>query len=553
MILSVNIANKAFGEKLLYNNLRFDIKDGEKVALIGRNGTGKTTLLHIITGEDTDYDGEIKYQKGTIIIGSRQEHHNYDNLTVIDYILGDLPEYKKLHQIITNYPADMADSNHKMQIYADALERFSQLGYFEVEAEIAEALKSYQLGDEVSGARLGSLSGGQKRLVELVKIQRATAHIALIDEPTNHMDYVAKNSFIKWMSSAKEAVLLISHDRDVLRAVDKIIEIKDTKAFVFKGNYDDYLRINATKTVSAVHEFNVTKRRIANLQENIIRFQRLKEKSRDPGTIQRFKSLEQRARQELAELEQLEAPSFWIDRESVHNLNSKVSSSYDQHKTRNIKVSTNTKAQTTERLLIDVKNLSLGYSDKILFDNISFSLRQGQKLRLHGRNGVGKSTLVKAIIAKTGLIALEPTVYSGSINVEPNTIVGVYEQEINPKYLDMSLASAIETAYMAKNVVVNDTKTKQLLGDYLFNPATDGDKIINRLSGGQKARFQLINMLIGDPQVLILDEPTNHLDLPSIEELEDALKQFNGAIIYISHDSYFAKNINTDQEVLLQS
>jgi ATPase subunit of ABC transporter with duplicated ATPase domains len=553
MILSVNIANKAFGDKLLYNNLHFDIKDGEKVALIGRNGTGKTTLLHIITGEDTDYDGEVKARKGIIIIGSRQEHHKYDDLSVIDYILGDLPEYKKLHHIITHYPADMADSNHKMQVYADALERFSQLGYFEAESDITEALKNYQLSEQLINNTLGSLSGGQKRLVELVKIQRATAHIALIDEPTNHMDYVAKNSFIKWMNSAKEAVLLISHDRDVLREVDKIIEIKDNKAFIFKGNYDDYLRINATKTVSAVHEFNVTKRRIANLQENVIRFQRLKEKSRDPGTIQRFKSLEQRARQELAELEQIEAPSFWIDRESVHNLNSKVSSSYDQHKTRNIRVSTNKKVQANDRLLIDVKNLSLGFSDKILFDNVSFNLRQGQKLRLHGRNGVGKSTLVKAIIAKASQSALQSTVYSGSIKVEPNTIIGVYEQEINPKYLNMSLATAIEEAYMAKDVVINDTKTKQLLGDYLFNPATDGDILINRLSGGQKARFQLINMLIGDPQVLILDEPTNHLDLPSIEELEDALKQYNGAIIYISHDSYFAKNINTYQEVLLKT
>jgi len=552
MILSVYIAKKAFGDKLLYEDLQCSIQDGEKVALIGRNGTGKTTLLHIITQEDTDFDGEVRARKGTIIIGSRQEHYAFDDLSVLDYILGDLPEYKKLHHILTTYPDHMASSDHKMQVYADTLERFSQLGYFEVESELAEALKNYQLPDNTINKTLGDLSGGQKRLVELAKIQRATAHVALIDEPTNHMDYVAKKSFIKWLNSAKEAVLLISHDRDVLRAVDKIIEIKDGQAFSYKGNYDDYLRTNATKTVSAVHEFSVTRRRIANLKENIIRFQRLKEKSRDPGTIQRFKGLEQKARHELAELEKLEAPSFWIDRESVENLNDKVTASYDKHKARNIRVTTQKQSGANDRLLIDVKHLSLGYGEHPLFKDVNFQIREAQKLRLHGRNGAGKSTLVRAIIAKAQHTQPQSVQFSGTINFEQELRIGVYEQEINPQYVSMTLGQAIEHAHMAKDVPINETKVKQLLGDYLFNPATDAETPISRLSGGQKARFQLINMLIGNPQLLILDEPTNHLDLPSIEELEDALKNYSGAIIYISHDSYFAKNIASTQEVLIQ-
>lgn len=249
MVLSVNIGNKSFGDKTLYQNLKFEVQDGEKVALVGRNGTGKTTLLHIITGADPEYDGEVRLRRGAILIGSRQEHHDHDNMLVLDYILGDLPEYTKLHHVITTYPEHMGGDNHKIQKYTDALERFGQLGYFEVESEITEALKTYQITEDKINSQLKQLSGGQKRLVELVKVQRARAHLALIDEPTNHMDYIAKKAFIKWFRSAKEAIVVITHDRDLLHNVDRIIEIKDGQAFAFAGNYDDYLKTNASKTV----------------------------------------------------------------------------------------------------------------------------------------------------------------------------------------------------------------------------------------------------------------------------------------------------------------
>ena len=546
MVLSLNIAEKSFGDKTLYQNLKIEVQDGEKVALIGRNGTGKTTLLNIITGDDLEQDGLVRVRKGAVLVSSRQEHHGHDQKLVLDYILGDLPEYEKLHHIITSFPGHMSENTAKLQKYSDALERFSQLGYFEVESEIAEALKKYQIDETQINSPLNKLSGGQKRLVELVKVQRARAHLALIDEPTNHMDYEAKKAFIKWFKSAQEAILVITHDRDLLMAVDKIIEIKDQKAYPFNGNYDAYLKTNATKTVSAVHEYTVVQRRIANLRENVIRYRRLKEKARDPGTIQRFKSLEVKSVAELAELEAREAPSFWIDRESAGELNDKVSASYQKHKAQNIKVRANQATEKTDRLLVEVSKISLGYQEP-LFSEISFQVREGNKIRLHGRNGAGKSTLVNAILAKVNGQPPASKIFKGTIAVEKDLKVGVYEQEIAPKYLNMTLGHAIEQAYMAKNIPVGETKIKQLLGDYLFNPVTDFQVEINRLSGGQKARFQLINMLAGQPDILILDEPTNHLDLPSIEELEDALAQYKGAIIYISHDSFFSENIGGEQ------
>jgi ATPase subunit of ABC transporter with duplicated ATPase domains len=543
MLLSIDVSEKSFGGKVLYTDLHFDVQPNEKVGLVGRNGTGKSTLLHLINGEDKDYQGEIKLRRGMTIISSRQEHHGFDNKTVLEYIQGDLPEFVELHDIITKYPEHMGNDTRKIQKYSDALERFSQLGYYQVEDELEQAFAAYQIDPAKLYGKVGELSGGQKRMTELIKVQRSRGHLALIDEPTNHMDYVAKQSFTKWLKSAQEAVMVITHDRDVLSVVDKIIEIRDGRAFTFKGNYAQYLSINKNQMTSQVNEYDLTQKRIKNLREDVIRFRRLKEKSRDPGTIQRFKSSEQKASAELAQLEQLSKPSFWIDRESAGELGTKMTVAYDKYKAKNISLNTNAKAVKSERLIVQASKLSLGYDDTPLFSDVNFSLHEGQRIRLHGRNGAGKTTLVQAIMSQVADKPLLCQKFGGTLAVEKDLRLGLYEQEIDEKYLPLKLAEAIERVYFDHDVPINDQKVKQLLGDYLFNPMTDGDMPISRLSGGQKARFQLIRMLVNDPQILVLDEPTNHLDLPSIEELENAMADYHGAVIYISHDSFFAKKM----------
>lgn len=544
MIAHILIASKGFGNKQLYKELDIRVAKGEKVGLIGRNGTGKSTLFNLITGSDTDFDGEITLGKGVQLVFSRQEHHGFEDKLVLEYILADLPEYAKLKHIIETYPEHMGESTHKMQIYSDALERFSDLGYYDVENDVAKIFSDYQMNDALMHQKIGELSGGQKRLVELVKIQRSRADLALIDEPTNHMDYVAKASFIAWMNSAKEAVVVITHDRDVLKKVDRIIEIRDGKAYSFKGNYDAYLKLNVANIGSEMNEYEVAQRKITNLKADVLRFRRLKEKARDPDTIKRFKGQEQRALKELHELSEVtEKPTVWIDRESVNELGTKLGESYRQHKARNIRVRTKTGSDKSDRVLLKVESLSLGYNEKQLFKPVSFDLRVHGKLELRGRNGAGKTTLVRAILDTAEGSKPVSKVFSGYIEPEPRLKVGVYEQEIASKYLSMKLGVAIEQLYLDRNLSITQEKVRQLMSDYLFNPHTDYEAPIERLSGGQKARFQLIGMLAGDPQILILDEPTNHLDLPSIEELEDALRQYHGAILYISHDSYFSRNI----------
>ncbi len=543
MLLAIDISEKSFGDKVLYTGLKFDVQPGEKVGLIGRNGTGKSTLLHLVTGDDKDFQGEVSVKKGTVVIASRQEHHGHETKSVLSYIQGDLPEFAKLHHILQTYPEHMGDDTRKMQTYSDALERFNHLGYFQIEDELTQAFEAYQLDPAKLDGPLSELSGGQKRMVELIKVQRARGHLALIDEPTNHMDYVAKQAFLKWFTSTDEAVIVITHDRDVLGEVDKIVEIRDGRAYSFKGNYRQYLNTNKGQITSQVNEYDLVQRRVQNLTADVIRFRRMKEKARDPGTIKRFKSQELKAAAELAKLSVSEKPSFWIDRESAQDLNPKLTAAYQQYKAKNIQLTTKSSGSRSSRLLVEARGLSLGYGDKPLFEDINISLHEGERIRLHGRNGAGKTTLVNAIIAKAAHQEAPARQLSGTIAVEKELNIGLYEQEIDAKYLPMKLREAIEQSHFDKDVPVSDQKVKQLLSEYLFNPATDGDTPIERLSGGQKARFQLIRMLLSQPLLLVLDEPTNHLDLPSIEELEDALAKYHGAVIYISHDSFFASKV----------
>jgi ATPase subunit of ABC transporter with duplicated ATPase domains len=544
MLIQVEVSEKSFGDKKLYHDLNFDIQDNEKIGLIGRNGTGKSTLLNIITGDDKDFEGSVTIKRGTVLVSSRQEHHGHEAKTVLEYIQGDLPEYARLTHIIDTYPETMGNDQKKLQIFSDALDRFGQLNYYQIEDEIKQAFDSYQIDSAKMHQPFGSLSGGERRMVELIKVQRSRGHVDLIDEPTNHMDYIAKNEFVKWLKNTPEAVLVITHDRDVLSIVDRILEIRDGSCFSFRGNYDDYLRTNTSQVTNQVNEYETSQRRVANLEDDVIRFRRLKEKARNPGTIHRFKSQELKAQAEIVSLRKTVKPSFWIDQESAKGMNNKLLSAYDKHKTKNINLTTRKKAdKSTGRTLIKVTNLSLGYGDDALFEDINFVIREGERTRLHGRNGAGKSTIVKAIMSQVDGTDMPSKCFAGSIETEPAIKVGLYEQEINPKYLAMTLYEAIEAILRDKALPLNDQKIKQLMSDYLFNPMADGQILVDRLSGGQKARLQLISMLVNDPQILILDEPTNHLDLPSIEELENAMKDYHGAIIYISHDSFFAKKM----------
>jgi len=538
MIADITVTEKSFGPKLLMSGIKFSIDDSEKVGVIGRNGVGKSTLFGILTGDDKDFTGDIIYKRGTVVVATQQEHHDMGDTTVLQYVLAGLPEYADLSHIIETYPLTMGDDMKLINEYTDALQRFDDKGFYQIEEQIERELDNFQLPN-VAHRPFTSLSGGQKRLVEVVKVMHSDAHLALVDEPTNHMDYVAKQQFIDWMKDAREAMLVITHDRDVLRQVDRIVELKDGSSVSYRGNYDAYLKQNAVSTGSQMNEFEMIEKRIANLKVKVIDYQRLKEKSRNPGTIQKFKRLEETSRKELSELQAKEKPTFWIDKESVENLNYKVASQYDKFKAKNIRMNLKDDSSRSKHIIVSARELSLGY-DTPLFEKVTIDLREGEAVELRGRNGAGKTTIIKTLLGDTSA-----TVFKGDLTLDKQIRVGVYEQEVSSQYFELSLADAIERMYLDKGLSISNTKVRNLLSDYLFTEG-DGKTPISRLSGGQKARFQVISMLANDPQLLILDEPTNHLDLPSIEELETALKKYSGAILYVSHDGYFQDAIGGD-------
>ncbi len=540
MIADISITEKSFGPKILMTGVKFSVDDGEKVGVVGRNGVGKSTLFGIVAGTDTDYTGEVIFKRGTTVVATAQEHHVSNDQTVLQYVLAGLPEYAELSRIIETYPETMGDNMRLINEYSEALERFEQKGYYQIESDIEQELENFQLSG-VAHRPLSSLSGGQKRLVEVVKVMHSDAHLALLDEPTNHMDYVAKKQFIDWLSGAREAMLIITHDRDVLKHVDRIIELKDGGCASYKGNYDAYLKQNAVHTGTAMNEFEMIEKRIANLKVKVLDYQRLKEKARNPATIQKFKRLETISRKELAELEAKEKPTFWIDKDSVENLNYKVAGQYEKFKARNIRMKLKSDQSRSNHVFVEAKDVALGYGDAPLFEGVNIDLREGEAMELRGRNGAGKTTLIKALLGDRIGVG-DPKVFAGTLKLDSHVRIGIYEQEVSGEYFELSLFEAIERMYLDKGLSISTTKVRSLLADYLFTES-DGKVPLSRLSGGQKARFQLISMLANDPQLLILDEPTNHLDLPSIEELETALEKYSGAILYVSHDNYFRDKI----------
>lgn len=554
MILSVEITEKSFGNKQLLQNVKFSIDEGEKVGLIGRNGIGKSTLFGILLGRDQDFSGEVIFRKGSVIASTQQEYSSVGEQTVLDFILNDLPEYAHLSKLLRELPEKMGENMELIEKYTDALNRFQEKNFHFIEDKIKAELRDFGLGG-FENRQMKTLSGGQKRLVDTIKIIHSKADLALVDEPTNFMDSHAKNRFLNWMKNSNEAVLVITHDRDVLSKVDRIIEIRDGKTYIFKGNYDDYLQANMFSTTNQIQDFESIQRRIANLKDKVREYQRMKEKARDPSTIQRFKRLENKSREELANLEEIEKPSFWIDQSNVENLGFKAAKSYRKFKAKNVKIGIKNEETRSVRSLVWAENLALGYGSledalenkngaKILFENVNFNLKVGGIVEIFGRNGVGKTSLIKTIF---GAENEKAEIYDGKTFLDETARVGIYSQEISSDFFEMNLKDAIEKIYLDQNISITEEKIYRILHQYLFS-TEDFETPIRELSGGQKARFQLIKMLSNEPQILILDEPTSHLDLPSIEELERALKNYSGAIIFVSHDDYFRKVMKSTEK-----
>lgn len=541
MLLEAKIEEKQAGAKLLIHHADLQIQAGEVVGFVGRNGVGKTTLTRILTGEDAEFIGQVRRKAGLIILTTEQEQSVGSQQTTLEYVLSGLRDYEELTHIIETHPDLMGSDMRKIEEYTNALETYDERGYYHVRDHVVEALKAYQLTEAQISGPFEQLSGGEKRFAQLVQVEFSNADLLILDEPTNHMDYVAKAKFTEWLKSTQSAVLVISHDRDVLAGVDRIIELKDRKLFNFPGNYDAYLKQNAVSSTSAMHQYEIDIKTLDNRREALKQAEQKKLRSKQSPNP--FVPLVRRLQREIAELEErIAKPTIWIDQASVQDLKRGQSEQYEKYKARSISLrgAHEANAGHTSRL-VSVEQLSLGYGQP-LFAEVSFELRAGERVQIVGRNGAGKTTLVDALCASAAGQKLATRIFGGLIDCAQGLKIGRYEQEIDTSYLTMTLEEAIIDIYRAAGRQVNEEVVYKVLAEYLFE-ASDRAVPVKQLSGGQKARIQLIALFAARPNLLILDEPTNHLDLPSIEELEAALARYDGAVLYISHDSYFAKRL----------
>ena len=503
MILSCNNISKSFGTDVIIKSCSFNIEDHEKAAIVGINGAGKSTLLKIITGIEPADTGLVTLAKDkTLGYLAQQQNLGSDNtiydelLSVKQYILDMEKELRSIEKRMNT--ADGDELENLMKKYSDLNHRFEMENGYAYKSEITGVLKGLGFSEEDFTLNVNTLSGGQKTRVALGKLLLAKPDIILLDEPTNHLDMESIRWLENYLLNYNGAVLIVAHDRYFLdKIVSKIIELDNGVATVFSGNYTDYAAKKAILRNMKLKEYLNQQREIKH-QEDVIT--KLKQFNREKS-IKRAESREKM----LDKIEIIDKPQ---------ELNDKM----------NIKLEPNVVSGND---VLTISGLSKSFDDVTLFDNIDIEIKRGQRLALIGNNGTGKTTILKLI---NGII--EPD--SGSIYLGAKVNIGYYDQEHHVLDPDKTIFDEIRDAYPD----LNNTQIRNTLAAFLFTNE-DVFKYIRDLSGGEKGRVSLAKLMLSNANFLILDEPTNHLDIVSKEILENALNNYTGTVLFVSHDRYF--------------
>ena len=503
MILSCQNISKAFDGKPVLKQANFHIEDHEKAAIIGINGAGKTTLLNIITGRLSPDEGVVSISKGKTIGYLEQspildsENTIYDELmSVKDYLLKMEQEIRQMEHDMKYKEGDALES--LMNQYARLTTRFESENGYAYKSELNGVLKGLGFEESEYDKPVCTLSGGQKTRVALGKLLLLSPDIILLDEPTNHLDMNAIRWLEGYLSNYKGAVLIVSHDRYFLdRIAVKIIEIDAGNVMTFTGNYSDYAKKKEQYRADRMRAYLNQQREIRHQQEVI---DKLKSFNREKS-IRRAESREKM----LEKIEVLEKPAEVRDDMRIA-LVPNITSGKD---------------------VLDITELSKAFDDEVLFQKISFSLKRGEHVAIIGDNGTGKTTLLKLI---NELLPAD----EGTIRLGTNVHIGYYDQEHHVLHSEKSIYDEISDEYPA----LTTTQIRNILAAFLFT-GDDVFKLIKECSGGERGRISLAKLMLSEANFLILDEPTNHLDITSKEILEDALNDYEGTVLYVSHDRYF--------------
>ena len=509
MILSCQNISKSFGTDEILKNISFHLEENEKAAIVGINGAGKSTLLKIIMQQESADEGQTVIAKDKTVGYLSQYQDITGHQTIYEETLCARPEITAAETKLRAMEEEMnmrfgPELERLLESYHRISREFEQAGGLSYRSEVTGVLKGLGFTEEEFEKKMEELSGGQKTRVSLGKLLVTKPDILLLDEPTNHLDIESIRWLENYLMNYKGAVLIVSHDRYFLdRIVTKIIEIFQHKGAVYQGNYTDFSKKKAAVREALLKQYYNQQREIKHQEEVIAK---LKSFNREKS-IKRAESREKM----LDKIERLEKPT--------------------EEKT-DIKLALEPNVLSGNDVLT-VDGLSKSYSPVTLFSELHFEIKRGERIALIGNNGTGKTTILKII---NGLIRPD----CGTVALGSNVHIGYYDQEHQLLHMEKTIFEEIADAYP----LMNNTKVRNVLAAFLF---TDDDvfKRIGDLSGGERGRVSLAKLMLSDANFLILDEPTNHLDITSKEILEDALRNYEGTVFFVSHDRYFINRVCT--------
>ena len=491
-----------FGGNTIFSNISFSVPDNARIGLVGPNGAGKTTLLKIMTGQQEPTSGQFTINKGLKVGYIAQENALDEDktiwdemLTVFDNLIEKNKRITKMQEQIAEHPED-----------EDLLKRYDQLAYdfeqeggFTYQAEIKSILNGFNFKENTWQKVIRTLSGGEKTRLAFVKLLLQKPPVLLLDEPTNYLDLDTLDWLEAFLKNYQGAIITVSHDQYFLdHLANQIFELNFGKLTTFKGNYSQYVKerelMNNQQEAAYEKQQEKIKKEEEFIQKNLVR----------ASTTKRAQS----RRKALNKMERIKPP---------------------KHKQK-VRINFTSDRPSGKEVLI-AKDLTIGYPDKTMVSDIDFQVNKNDRVAIIGPNGIGKSTLLKTIMKK-----LEPK--DGSIKYGASLDIGYYDQELQS--LDPS-KTVLDTIW-DRHKTMPEKEVRSILASFLFT-AEDIDKTVGQLSGGQKARLTLTVLSLEKDNFLLMDEPTNHLDIEAKEVLEQALDNYDGTLLFVSHDRYFINEL----------
>ncbi|MFW7383938.1 ABC-F family ATP-binding cassette domain-containing protein [Vagococcus fluvialis] len=511
ILLQANQVARLFGDDVLFENMHMEIQDRSRIALVGRNGTGKSTFLKILVGLEEADLGTISKTKD-LTIGYLDQHTGLESsktiweemLTVFEPIQKMEKRLRFLEEQISNEEIQNNEKQYEQVLneYDRLQHEFNELNGYGYESEIKSVLHGFRFDETYFDHKISNLSGGQKTRLALAKLLLERPDLLVLDEPTNHLDIETLSWLENYLQNYRGALLMVSHDRYFLdKIVQEVYEISRQKMSRYKGNYSRYLEQKAERLEREWKEFEKQQVEINKLEDfvakNLVR----------ASTTKRAQS----RRKQLEKMDRIERPQG--DEKSAHFLFGIE--------------------RESGREVLEVNNAAIGYNETILCEPVDFQIRKQEAIALVGPNGVGKSTLLKSIIEDIPFI-------KGDKKIGHHVSIGYYDQE----QAKLNSQQTVLEELWSGHRTTPEKEIRTILGSFLFS-GEDVKKTIPLLSGGEKARVALAKLSMNQDNFLILDEPTNHLDIDSKEVLENALIDYEGTILFVSHDRYFINRIAT--------